>query len=371
LEVLSIPNQRPVLHYFSTNPLFSNKNNIMDDEFGDDDFLAGFDVDAAVQQAETAASPAAIENSPAAAKRLKRTPLQDNPASLFPPNSNIVVGTTTNPKQELATAASTNNIASTKTTTPSPSFSSLEDCLQHYFGFSKFRAGQHQVIDALVHHQKDAAVFWATGSGKSLCFQIPPLYLNKVAIVVSPLISLMQDQVRKLNGLLPNDANRLATYLGSGQMDPQEEQKALNGDYRLVYVTPEKLVSGNFLKSLAYLQQTKQALCLFAIDESHCVSEWGHDFRPEFRQLHVIRETPALRNVPMVALTATAVPRVQQDIVTSLGLQNPTIVRQTFDRPNLRINVTKKTSGGFRAAFTSDFLKKLQKSSTIFVCSDA
>ena len=111
---------------------------------------------------------------------------------------------------------------------------------------------------------RDVAIFWATGSGKSICYQLPALYSNRVSLVISPLISLMQDQVHKLNGL---SEHNVATYLGSAQMDPNEETKALRGDYPLVYVTPEKLVSAGFLDRLS--QQVD--LCLIAVDESHCV----------------------------------------------------------------------------------------------------
>ena len=111
---------------------------------------------------------------------------------------------------------------------------------------------------------EDVAVFWATGSGKSLCYQIPALHTQQIAVIVSPLISLMQDQVHKLNG--SNGTKPIATYLGSGQLDPMEESRALKGEYTFIYVTPEKLLSGRILDRLAQLD-----LCLIAIDESHCV----------------------------------------------------------------------------------------------------
>ena len=238
----------------------------------------------------------------------------------------------------------------------------LESTLLQYFGHSKFRAGQLDVITAVLGGS-DAAVFWATGSGKSVCYQIPALHGDGIGLVVSPLISLMQDQVHKLNGLTETP---IATFLGSGQIDPYAEIGALNGDYRLVYLTPEKLVSGGFLESLARVHQTKKKISLIAVDESHCVSEWGHDFRPDYRNLHVIRSHPVLGKVPILALTATAVPRVQTDIISSLRLSNPYIAKQTFDRTNLAISVRKKHRGGLRATLETVLPKIKDNKSTIF-----
>ena len=169
-----------------------------------------------------------------------------------------------------------------------------------------------------------------------MVYQIPPLLLrNKVAIVISPLISLMQDQVQRLNGLCDTP---LATYLGSSQTDASEQSRALNGEYRLVYITPEKLMTDGFLDSLAKLD-----LCCVAVDEAHCVSQWGHDFRTEYRNAgKVLRQHPKLTNVPIIALTATAVPNIQQDVVQTLQLRSPYISKQSFDRSNLIIKVVLK-----------------------------
>lgn len=352
------------------NPTSTSMSN--NDDF-DDDFLAGFDVDAVVNQRDP--------------KRLKSSP--------FPVNSRISIGgDKVNPQQELAPNAVTPKISKGHQVNPmqelnpafpsasispdtvtisismnssnkasgSSSTGSLEDTLQHYFGFTQFRPGQLQVLEAVLN-KRDAAVFWATGSGKSLCYQIPPLHLDQVAVVVSPLISLMQDQVSKLNGL--TEGAPIATYLGSSQLDMNEERKALEGDYRLVYVTPEKLLSDGFLSRLQQMHLYRKQLCLLAIDESHCVSEWGHDFRPEFRRLGEVRDV--LPEVPIMALTATAVPRVQRDIVTNLNLRDPTIAQQSFDRPNLQITIAKKQSGGYRSAFSTEFVKKLSETSSTIV----
>jgi ATP-dependent DNA helicase RecQ/Werner syndrome ATP-dependent helicase len=234
----------------------------------------------------------------------------------------------------------------------------LEETLQQYFGHSQFRPGQVEVIQAILQ-KRDAAVFWATGSGKSICYQIPPLFVpNGVTLVVSPLISLMQDQVNKLNGLFPQP---LATFLGSAQTDATEETAALNGTYRLVYVTPEKLLSRGFLHQVAQSPLGRSLVCI-AIDESHCVSEWGHDFRVDYRQLHQIRRVIPT-TVPIVALTATAVPRVQEDITTLLQLHNPLVARRSFDRPNLVISIQKKR--GLHAAMEPLLLLSSKMASTI------
>ena len=154
------------------------------------------------------------------------------------------------------------------TSTSNNKRSSLEQTLQTYFGYSSFRDGQQDAIAAALEGQ-DVAVFWATGSGKSLCYQLPALHSGNLTLVVSPLISLMQDQVHKLNhGLMTNDenSNPLATYLGSGQLDASQESKAMRGDFLLIYVTPEKLQTTGFLDRLSKLD-----VGLIAIDESHCV----------------------------------------------------------------------------------------------------
>jgi RecQ family ATP-dependent DNA helicase len=162
-------------------------------------------------------------------------------------------------------------------------------------------------------------------------------------------------EVAKLNGR--SSGADIAAFLGSSQSDPMVEERALNGEYRLIYVTPEKLTSGGgFLDRLSSMHQSgnnKSTICLFAVDESHCVSEWGHDFRPSFLKIGpTLRNHPILKNIPILALTATAVPRVQSDIVNKLCMQPyPTIAKKSFDRPNLKITIRRKPRNGPVGAF--------------------
>lgn len=214
--------------------------------------------------------------------------------------------------------------------------------LREYFGHDEFRGGQHEVVHAAVQG-RDVAVFWATGAGKSLCYQLPALQSGKTVVVVSPLISLMQDQVAKFNATVGAcEGNHRACFLGSSQFDRQVEGDALRGMYRLVYVTPEKITGGGFLSQLQSMHAANR-LALLAVDEAHCISEWGHDFRPSYRALRSVREE--LPGLPIMALTATAVSRVRDDIVEQLGMRADRLLScSTFDRPNLQLACSRKTS---------------------------
>lgn len=213
--------------------------------------------------------------------------------------------------------------------------------LKEYFGHEEFRPGQREVVHAAAAG-RDVAVFWATGAGKSLCYQLPALQAGKTVVVVSPLISLMQDQVIKFNATIGTaQGGHRACFLGSAQVDPQVEQDAVKGKYRLVYVTPEKICT-SFLDRLKVLHG-ERGLTLLAVDEAHCISEWGHDFRPAYRELKNVRA--ALPGLPIMALTATAVPRVQEDILAQLGLRQDVLVsKSSFDRHNLRISCLRKST---------------------------
>eukprot|EP00976_Prorocentrum_cordatum_P103885 1193645-Prorocentrum_minimum.AAC.1 len=167
----------------------------------------------------------------------------------------------------------------------------LRETLEDYYGHSDFRSGQEAVVQAVLRG-RDVAVLWCTGSGKSLCYQFPALHSKKTAVVVSPLISLMTDQVTHLNNTVGGSVHwhnsgggarqKLACFLGSAQYDLSVEAAALRGEYAIVYVTPEKLLAGGFLSRLAELHKAK-GLSLLAVDEAHCVSQWGHDFRPQYQ----------------------------------------------------------------------------------------
>jgi ATP-dependent DNA helicase RecQ len=202
---------------------------------------------------------------------------------------------------------------------------SLKSALQQYFGYSSFHPLQEGIINDILA-KKDVFILMPTGGGKSLCYQLPSVIQNGTTIVISPLISLMKDQV---DALVQNEIK--AAYLNSSLL-PHEQRRVLkqleNNELSLLYVAPERLVQDSFLQTLQTV-----AINFFAIDEAHCISQWGHDFRPEYRQLDCIREF--FPDKPLVALTATATPLVKKDIIERLNLKNPQIYQASFDRPNL------------------------------------
>ncbi|MGK7918202.1 MAG: DNA helicase RecQ [Prochloraceae cyanobacterium] len=213
---------------------------------------------------------------------------------------------------------------------------SLEQALKHFFGYDSFRAGQRQIIEEVLEN-RDLLAIMPTGGGKSLCFQLPALLKPSLTVVVSPLIALMQDQVDALQ-----DNGIGATFLNSSlnwQEVRSRQADILAGKIKLLYVAPERLLGDRFAEFLAQVA-AQVGISVFAIDEAHCVSEWGHDFRPEYRQMLQLRQR--YPNVPVIALTATATKRVQTDIIEQLGLRQPSIHIASFNRPNLYYEVRAK-----------------------------
>ncbi|MEI6065188.1 MAG: DNA helicase RecQ, partial [Pseudanabaena sp. ELA748] len=212
----------------------------------------------------------------------------------------------------------------------------LQQALKQYFGYESFRAGQREIIEASMAG-RDTLAIMPTGGGKSICFQLPALLKTGITIVVSPLIALMQDQVTALkeNGIGATFLNSTLGY----EETRQRSQAILNGAIKLVYVAPERLFAEPFLEFLNIVKN-KIGIAAFAIDEAHCVSEWGHDFRPEYRQLSRIRQL--YPEVPMIGLTATATERVREDISQQLELQQPYIHVASFNRNNLYYEVVPK-----------------------------
>ena len=209
----------------------------------------------------------------------------------------------------------------------------LTQLLETHFGYRTFRPLQKNIIDTILTGKNCLAVM-PTGSGKSLCFQFPALCLSGVTLVISPLIALMKDQV---DGLKANGIE--AAFLNSSQTAAEQSDvktRALSGNLRLLYVAPERIAVEGFL---SFLHDIK--IALIAIDEAHCISEWGHDFRPDYRQLTVLRD--AFPNVPCIALTATATPAVRDDIRKQLNMLEAPLFLSTFNRENLTYRVHPKT----------------------------
>jgi RecQ family ATP-dependent DNA helicase len=209
----------------------------------------------------------------------------------------------------------------------------LEHVLRSRFGHEEFKPLQKQACEAILEC-KDVCLLMATGFGKSLCYQLPAVHSGMPAVVVSPLISLMEDQVMHLNAIGVS-----ACFLNSAQRDSSVWNEAFLGKFSLIYTSPETLDS---LWDKLVFMESIYGICCFAVDESHCVSEWGHDFRPAYRRLGTIREK--FPQVPIIAATASATNRVLQDIVSLLHLKTPLRLRSSLDRSNLEYLVKNKTS---------------------------
>ena len=213
----------------------------------------------------------------------------------------------------------------------------LKEKLKEFFGFDSFKKGQEEIITHLISG-KNAFVLMPTGGGKSLCYQLPALVMEGTAIVISPLIALMKNQVDAIRGFVSGQegiAHFLNSSLSKAQIN-EVKQDLLSGVTKLLYVAPESLTKA---ENIALLKEIK--ISFYAIDEAHCISEWGHDFRPEYRRIRSIIEEIAI--APIIALTATATPKVQSDIQKNLGMMDAKVFKSSFNRPNLYYEVRDKS----------------------------
>ncbi|HET6226075.1 MAG TPA: RecQ family ATP-dependent DNA helicase, partial [Bacteroidia bacterium] len=214
---------------------------------------------------------------------------------------------------------------------------SLHDCLQKFFGFDSFKGQQEEIITSLLEG-KDTFVIMPTGGGKSMCYQLPALLSEGTAIIISPLIALMKNQVDALRNF--GNEEGIAHFLNSSLTKAEitkVKKDITDGKTKLLYVAPESLTK---VDNVAFFNEIK--ISFFAIDEAHCISEWGHDFRPEYRRLrHIIEQ---IGKVPIIALTATATPKVQQDIQKNLGMTGAAVFKSSFNRSNLYYEVRPKVN---------------------------
>ncbi len=202
----------------------------------------------------------------------------------------------------------------------------LHRLLHKYWGYSEFRPKQEAIVQAILQG-RDAAVVMPTGGGKSLCYQLPAVAMNRTCVVVSPLIALMQDQAASMREIGIEAAFLNSSLDADGLRDVK--RRAARGEFHLLYVSPERIVREDMLAWLTTLP-----VGFFAIDEAHCISEWGHEFRPEYRQLGVLRQR--FPQTPIAAFTASATRVVRHDILAQLNLHDPACFVMSFHRPNLR-----------------------------------
>ncbi|MEZ7883860.1 MAG: DNA helicase RecQ [Bacteroidales bacterium] len=235
----------------------------------------------------------------------------------------------------------------------------LHEKLKFYFGFNSFKGQQEEVIQHLIEGN-DAFVLMPTGGGKSLCYQLPALVMEGTAVIVSPLIALMKNQVDAIRGFVEEHdgvAHFLNSSLNKAQLTEVREH-LLAGKTKLLYVAPESLTKED---NINLLKQIK--ISFYAVDEAHCISEWGHDFRPEYRRIHPI--TQEIGRAPIIALTATATPKVQSDIQRNLGMSDARVFKSSFNRPNLYYELRSKVNTDKEII---KFIKSNQGKSGIIYC---
>ena len=232
--------------------------------------------------------------------------------------------------------------------------------LKSLFGFSKFKGDQKLIISSLLN-KKSLMVIMPTGAGKSLCFQLPALLSEGTALVVSPLIALMKNQVDVIRGISSIDgvAHVLNSSLNNSQVN-NVKNDIIKGNTKLLYVAPESLAKEDYIEFLSKIN-----ISFLAVDEAHCISEWGHDFRPEYRNLKSILDR-INNKIPIIALTATATSKVQDDIVKNLGIKNAEVFKSSFNRPNLFYEIKQKTEDVNRDIIS--FIKQREGKSGIIYC---
>lgn len=229
--------------------------------------------------------------------------------------------------------------------------------LKEYFGFSSFRPGQEEIISNVLAG-RDTLVLMPTGGGKSICYQLPALLKPGCAIVISPLIALMNDQVEALN------ANGVAAAAVNSANDETENHSSLyeasQGKIKLLYISPER-----FMLEIDNIA-ARIPVSLIAVDEAHCISQWGHDFRPVYKQLLMVKER--FPGIPVMALTATADRLIREDIISSLTLENPFSYIGSFDRPNISLSVAPDPGKQMRLRVIASFIDKYPLDSGIVYC---
>ena len=232
--------------------------------------------------------------------------------------------------------------------------------LKSLFGFSKFKGDQKLIISSLLN-KKSLMVIMPTGAGKSLCFQLPALLSEGTALVISPLIALMKNQVDVIRGISSSDgvAHVLNSSLNNSQVN-NVKNDIIKGNTKLLYVAPESLAKEDYIEFLSKIN-----ISFLAVDEAHCISEWGHDFRPEYRNLKSILDR-INNKIPIIALTATATSKVQDDIVKNLGIKNAEVFKSSFNRPNLFYEIKQKTEDVNRDIIS--FIKQREGKSGIIYC---